>query len=467
MVWTTTPQGSHDYFNTPWYDYTGLEPEQSLGLGWQNPFHDEDMPHTIKAWAQSLTTGEPYSVEYRCRRHDGAWRWMLGRALPMRDVDGTISGWFGTCTDVEDFITTREQLAKTQAQLSSVLSGADALIVAVDVQLRITLAQGAHLREMIDRGAIMADASGNVTGLRFGKVFPRSTELVRHMGSIVRGELDHHESEFSEQADPRAVEGAPTPTYRIALSPLFETHQGERRIAGCVMVATDVTSIRSVESALQRSVDEGTRLLASEAAAKEASRLKSEFVANISHETRTPAAGVLGMAELLLDDPALSGSHREGIEKIHRAGQILLDMLSHVLDMGKAEAGKLEVEHQRFYLADVLNDMAIFAGSAEKKGLDFRVEMVDGPAYAGPVVGDAMRLRQIFSNLLCPSSAADARADRRSQRAQVHLGRQRRLQLLAARGDGRDDPRPRRRQGHGRRHQSRGHRQALPALPPG
>lgn len=95
MVWTTTPMGSHDYFNNQWYEYTGLEPEQSLGIGWQNPFHDDDMPHTIKAWSHSLATGDPYSVEYRCRRHDGAWRWMLGRALPMRDAEGTITGWFG------------------------------------------------------------------------------------------------------------------------------------------------------------------------------------------------------------------------------------------------------------------------------------------------------------------------------------------------------------------------------------
>lgn len=77
------------------YEYTGLEPEQSLGLGWQNPFHDDDMPHSIKAWSQSLATGEPYSTEYRCRRHDGVWRWMLGRALPMRNSDGQITGWFG------------------------------------------------------------------------------------------------------------------------------------------------------------------------------------------------------------------------------------------------------------------------------------------------------------------------------------------------------------------------------------
>ena len=86
MLWTTKPDGYHDYFSQRWYDYTGLSPESSLGMGWQLPFHPEDMPVTHERWAHSLATGDEYTTEYRCRRADGAWRWMLGRALPLRDV---------------------------------------------------------------------------------------------------------------------------------------------------------------------------------------------------------------------------------------------------------------------------------------------------------------------------------------------------------------------------------------------
>lgn len=67
-----------------------------------DPFCSDDMPGAMKAWSRSLETGEPYSVEYRCRRFDGSWRWMLGRALPFRDADGKIQGWFGTCTDFDE-----------------------------------------------------------------------------------------------------------------------------------------------------------------------------------------------------------------------------------------------------------------------------------------------------------------------------------------------------------------------------
>lgn len=103
MLWTTRPDGYHDYFSERWYTYTGLGREECFGLGWKLPFHPEDMVETIKKWEHSLATGDEYLTEYRCRRHDGQWRWMLGRALPLRDTrTGKILKWFGSCTDIQE-----------------------------------------------------------------------------------------------------------------------------------------------------------------------------------------------------------------------------------------------------------------------------------------------------------------------------------------------------------------------------
>jgi PAS domain S-box-containing protein len=102
LVWTTRPDGYHDYFNQRWYDYTGSSPTVSQGEGWCLPVHPEDTPEATKRWQHSLRTGEPYEVEYRCRRHDGVYRWFLGRAHPVRDASGRILKWFGTCTDIDE-----------------------------------------------------------------------------------------------------------------------------------------------------------------------------------------------------------------------------------------------------------------------------------------------------------------------------------------------------------------------------
>lgn len=96
LVWTATPDGLHDFFNTRWYTYTGLTPEQSLGLKLQSPFHPDEMAEAQARWEHSLRTGDPYMMEYRCRSSEGEWKWFLGRALAMRNKDtGEIEKWFG------------------------------------------------------------------------------------------------------------------------------------------------------------------------------------------------------------------------------------------------------------------------------------------------------------------------------------------------------------------------------------
>ena len=179
MVWVTKPDGQHIYFNNKWYAYTGLQPEQSLGVNWQNPFHPDDMPASRRAWSRSLATGEPYSVEYRARRHDGVWRWQLGRAQALFDAQGKIVAWFGTCTDVEEFVKLREQLADTSRNLRRVIDLANITLICIDRDLKVTLMEGCgwsrrdlpttsliglHLSELIDSPELIQHATEVING---------------------------------------------------------------------------------------------------------------------------------------------------------------------------------------------------------------------------------------------------------------------------------------------------------------
>ncbi|MGV3615337.1 MAG: PAS domain-containing protein [Fimbriimonas sp.] len=102
LVWSTRPDGHHDYFNTRWYEYTGVPMGSTDGEGWGEIVHPGDRLRTSEVWEASLATGGLYQIEYRLRRYDGAYRWFLGRALPIRDVEGRIVRWFGTCTDIHE-----------------------------------------------------------------------------------------------------------------------------------------------------------------------------------------------------------------------------------------------------------------------------------------------------------------------------------------------------------------------------
>jgi PAS domain S-box-containing protein len=103
LFWITQPDGYHEYYNQRWYDYTGTQPGQTDGEGWQALLHPDDVENTATIWQESLRTGKPYSVEYRFKgAMDGIYRWHLGRAQPLRDETGKIIRWFGSCTDIHD-----------------------------------------------------------------------------------------------------------------------------------------------------------------------------------------------------------------------------------------------------------------------------------------------------------------------------------------------------------------------------
>jgi diguanylate cyclase (GGDEF)-like protein/PAS domain S-box-containing protein len=102
IVWITLPDGANIYFNQQWMDYTGLTLEQSLGDGWNRPFHPEDRQHAWDAWQHATATHGTYALECRLRRADGEYRWWLIRGIPQHDATGTILKWFGTCTDIHD-----------------------------------------------------------------------------------------------------------------------------------------------------------------------------------------------------------------------------------------------------------------------------------------------------------------------------------------------------------------------------
>ena len=101
MVWSTRPDGHHDYYNARWYEFTGVPEGSTDGEGWNGMFHPDDQERAWERWRHCLATGEPYEIEYRLRHRSGRYRWTLGRALPIRDGKGRITRWFGTCTDID------------------------------------------------------------------------------------------------------------------------------------------------------------------------------------------------------------------------------------------------------------------------------------------------------------------------------------------------------------------------------
>ena len=160
MVWSTLPDGFHDYFNARWYEFTGTPVGTTDGEGWNDMFHPEDQDRAWALWRHSLDTGEPYNIEYRLRHFDGTYRWVLGRALPVHDQSGAIQRWFGTCTDIHEQKLAYEEREVISQELSHRIKNIFAVIagliafaargkpefagIATDLRHRITALGRAH-----------------------------------------------------------------------------------------------------------------------------------------------------------------------------------------------------------------------------------------------------------------------------------------------------------------------------------
>ncbi len=156
--------GYHDYYNPRWYEFTGMPDGSTDGEGWNAIFHPAEQPEAWRRWRHSLATGEPYEIEYRLRRHDGIYRWVLGRAMPIRDPrTGAIERWFGTCTDIDDQVRARETLARNREVLEAQVAERTAALAEANARLTAEMEERARIEEALRQSQKM-EAVGQLTG---------------------------------------------------------------------------------------------------------------------------------------------------------------------------------------------------------------------------------------------------------------------------------------------------------------
>src|SRR5215217_2236790 len=128
MIWSTLPDGHHDYFSRPWYEFTGVPPGSTDGEGWSDVFHPDDRDRAWARWRRSLETGESYEVDYRLRHHTGDYRWVLGRARAECDEAGNILRWYGTCTDIHEQVVAEQRLARSEERFRKILDSLPGMV---------------------------------------------------------------------------------------------------------------------------------------------------------------------------------------------------------------------------------------------------------------------------------------------------------------------------------------------------
>lgn len=170
---------------------------------------------------------------------------------------------------------------------------------------------------------------------------------------------------------------------------IYERHQSATPSGGMINVHTDITELKRAEEALRDALE----------MADQGNQAKSEFLATMSHEIRTPIAGILGMADILLEDGLNEGERREKVFSIKSAGQSLITILNGILDLSKIQFGKLELEYIDFDLHGLITEsLDIFYPTAHGKGIALGTKIE--PGLPAAINGDPTRLRQILVNLI-------------------------------------------------------------------
>jgi len=313
-------------------------------------------------------TAPVLQIQQRVLHSDGRWVWLeTYGCVSERDASGRALRMTGTHTN----ITERKQL---QRALSNTLRVMHALLE--------TLPLPVIIRDAERRVTLVNDAFEKMTGASREYVIGRTLDD----GAQRPAPKDHHETDDAVFATRRPLSYETSLTMPdgrtfnvlIAKTPLLAE---DGTVTGIASVVTDISEQKRMRDAAEAAV-----------------QAKSRFLANMSHELRTPLNGVVGMASLL-ENTALDAKQRRFVRTLKSSAEALITLINDVLDLSKAEAGKLELSLAPVDLRrEIEQVVALFGARAHDKGVEIAAHIAPGtPASAQ---GDPIRLRQVLANLV-------------------------------------------------------------------
>jgi PAS domain S-box-containing protein len=425
LVWTTAPDGTLEYVNRRFVEYTGQPLEQMMRRLPEPILHAADEPHFLDIWNRSLSEGIPFEVEYRLRRADGVFRWFLARGTPIFDAAGAITRWVGSSTDIDDrkraeetqhfladagaLLTSSLDSPRTFAELSQLavpLLG-DACVIGVlteDGDLQTVASSSEEARQTLATHSFHV-AGAWLSGAQMARRVLDSCERLDTNHTEATGEAREQNGEAREQDHDSAEHESDT------ASCLMVPIVAQQQALGVITLLSYQPAFRFDQRHLSTAADlgrragsvlENARLFAlaqrEQRRAEEASRAKDLFLSTLSHELRTPLSAILGWTRLLQSGTLPEDKRERALATIERNARAQASMIEDVLDLARITSGKLRLDVAPVEVAQVM-DAAIdtIRPSADAKGV--RIQAVLDPD-AGMLHGDGPRLQQVAWNLL-------------------------------------------------------------------
>jgi PAS domain S-box-containing protein len=370
LIWGSATDQRCNYFNKQWIDFTGRAVETEMGDGWTHGVHPDDLDRCLATYLTAFKARKPFTMEYRLRRHDGKYRWMLDNGVPRFAEDGTFSGYIGSCLDITDRRRAEVQLRRSKERFRRIVETALEGIWVLDPQGQTTFAN-ARLAEML--GVPVADMLGrSVFDFIAPEDKPAVVEKLRERRQGKAGVNDYR----LRRADGRAL-------WAIVSANPFIDDRGV--VVGILAMLTDITDRKRAEEELRT-----------------ADRRKEEFLAVLSHELRNPLAPIQSAVDLLEQSgPTGAGSNRE-LAMIRRQVQTLKRLVDDLLDVSRISRGRIDLRKEELKLEPVVAQaLETVRPLLEEHRHELHVLLPTEPIT---LEADPTRLDQILTNLLINAS---------------------------------------------------------------
>jgi PAS domain S-box-containing protein len=378
LAWCNLPDGSNEFLNRAWHDYTGLTPEESQGWGWQVAFHPDDLPPLMDKWVKMLASGESGEIEARLRRHDGAYRWFLIRAEPFHDEAGEVVRWYGTSTDIDDRKRAESEVEQAYLRLAEAQRVSKTGSFITDL-----LADEHNWSEELYR-IFELDPATRITHQTIRAVFhPEDLPTYEAAFKQAVAGLDR-DLELSY----RIITPAGNVKHVRSVTHVMETAAGRPVFIGAIQ---DVTASKVAEEALSRA--------RSELAHMARVTTLSALTASIGHEVNQPITAVITSADACLrwlnrDQPDV-GRAREAVARIQEDGKRAAEIIGHLKSFYRKD---VTPRREPVSANDIVREMLVLLRSeADSHGLVMRTELAESLPMLS---ADRVQLQQVLMNLM-------------------------------------------------------------------
>jgi PAS domain S-box-containing protein len=380
-------KGRVEWVNDAFTRITGYLPEDIIGRKpgelLQGPSTD---PKTIADMRDAITAGLGFQKEILNYHKDGSTYWIDVEVQPIRDENGRLVQFIAVEQDISARKSAEEAARASEARQIAIMDAALDCIITIDCNGRLLEFNPAAEQTF---GYVRDE----ILGFDFAELIIADSHVGAHRAGMARylqTNISHILRQRLRNLPAKRSDGSVFPA-ELTVVPMLAN--GEQVFTAFLR---DITKEIQAEERQKKNEEE---LRLARDAAEAANRAKSEFLANISHEVRTPMSAVIGYADILLDPEIDSATRIQTVEAIRRNGQHLLQIINDVLDLSKIEAERLELDEVRISLWTLISEsLSVARVRAREKGLS--LEAVPVGALPRTIFTDPTRFRQILDNLL-------------------------------------------------------------------